>query len=109
METKNETHFLAIPLRGWILAVAFGLAATFVYQISSNGNEEICCSPTVNPTPNCHDWECRYVVLENDEEICHYIDSFTINADNSISFIAADGLITIIPFPHYKIVKNPNM
>lgn len=93
-----------------ICGMAFLVSATFTgYCIGKP--TPINCSPTVNPTPNCHDWECKYIIRDHySTEVLtdHYVDSYVENVDRSISFIASDGLITRIPYPYYEVIKNPN-
>lgn len=106
MTTKNETYFLAIPLKGWMMAVIVGVTAVIVYDtVGTNNNDN-------DYAPICHDWECNYIIRDgytNGEEVTHYIDSYVKNDDNSISFISDDGLVTEIPYPYYEVIKNPNM
>lgn len=59
-----------------------------------------------------HDWECEYIVedfyTQEGGSIIHYVDEVIENVDGSITFIGEDGLVTRIPYPYYRIEKNPN-
>lgn len=59
-----------------------------------------------------HDWECEYIVedfyTQEGGSIIHYVDEVIENVDGSITFIGEDGLVTKIPYPYYRIEKNPN-
>lgn len=58
-----------------------------------------------------HDWECRFIVEDyytTDEGITiHYVHDVIENVDGSITFVGEDGLLTRIPYPYYKLEKNP--
>ena len=59
-----------------------------------------------------HDWECKYIVedcyTQEGGSMVHYVDEVIENVDGSITFIGEDGLVTKIPYPYYRIEKNPN-
>lgn len=59
-----------------------------------------------------HDWECEYIVedcyTQEGGSMIHYVDEVIENVDGSITFIGEDGLVTKIPYPYYRIEKNPN-
>lgn len=59
-----------------------------------------------------HDWECKYIVedcyTQEGGSMVHYVDEVIENIDGSITFIGDDGLVTKIPYPYYRIDKNPN-
>lgn len=59
-----------------------------------------------------HDWECEYIVedfyTQEGGSMVHYVDEVIENVDGSITFIGEDGLVTKIPYPYYRIEKNPN-
>lgn len=59
-----------------------------------------------------HDWECKFIVedcyTQEGGSMVHYVDEVVKNVDGSITFIAEDGLLTTIPYPYYRIEKNPN-
>ena len=58
-----------------------------------------------------HNWECRYIIHDayNQNISLHYVDDYTCNIDNSISFIGEDGLVWRIPYPYYAIEVNPKL
>ena len=58
-----------------------------------------------------HDWECRYIIHDgyNQRINPHYVNDYTRNVDNSISFIGEDGLVWRIPYPYYAIETNPKL
>jgi hypothetical protein len=58
-----------------------------------------------------HNWECRYIIHDgyNQSINLHYVDDYTCNVDNSISFIGEDGLVWHIPYPYYSIEVNPRL
>ena len=58
-----------------------------------------------------HDWECRYIIHDgyNQRINPHYVNDYTRNVDNSISFIGEDGLAWRIPYPYYAIEINPKL
>ena len=58
-----------------------------------------------------HDWECRYIIYDgyNQRINPHYVNDYTRNVDNSISFIGEDGLVWRIPYPYYAIETNPKL
>lgn len=58
-----------------------------------------------------HNWECRYIIHDayNQDISLHYVDDYTCNIDNSISFIGEDGLVWRIPYPYYAIEVNPKL
>lgn len=59
-----------------------------------------------------HDWECKFIVedcyTQEGGSMVHYVDEVIENIDGSITFIGDDGLVTKIPYPYYRIEKNPN-
>lgn len=59
-----------------------------------------------------HDWECKYIIedcyTQEGGSMVHYVDEVIENVDGSITFIGEDGLVTKIPYPYYRIEKNPN-
>lgn len=60
---------------------------------------------------NYHDWECKYIIeesySEDGKDARHYVDNYTINVDDSISFVD-EGKSYRIPYPYYLILKNEN-
>lgn len=58
-----------------------------------------------------HNWECRYIIHDgyNQRINPHYVNDYTRNVDNSISFIGEDGLVWRIPYPYYAIEINPKL
>lgn len=58
-----------------------------------------------------HNWECGYIIHDgyNQNISLHYVDDYTRNIDNSISFIGEDGLVWRIPYPYYAIEVNPKL
>ena len=58
-----------------------------------------------------YDWECSYIIHDgyNQSINIHYVNDYTCNVDNSISFIGEDGLVWYIPYPYYAIEVNPKL
>lgn len=114
---NNERYFLTLPLRVWVFGAIIGVISVVMHEIVGMENNPIGSSPTINPNFNLvathkHDWECNYIIRDSytyDEETTHYIDSYVKNVDNSISFVADDGLVTEIPYPYYEVIKNNNL
>ena len=75
----------------------------------------ISCDNSTQPTREVevemHNWECRYIIHDgyNQDISLHYVDDYTCNIDNSISFIGEDGLVWRIPYPYYAIEVNPKL
>ena len=58
-----------------------------------------------------HNCECRYIIHDgyNQSIPIHYVNGYTCNVDNSISFIGEDGLVWHIPYPYYTIEVNSKL
>lgn len=99
------------------IAVAIIATVGFITD-SYNKKEEV--KPTTNynyleqrlvDDENAHDWECKYIIVEcvsvEGQDTYHYVDDYTRNVDNSITFIGEDGLLMTVHYPYFQIIVNP--
>lgn len=87
--------------------VSTALSAAFINPCSYESVDNTVVEEQIN-----HDWECKYIVedfyTQEGGSMVHYVDEVIENVDGSITFIGEDGLVTKIPYPYYRIEKNPN-
>ena len=81
-------------------SLIFAIIATCSFVSCNNDIKEV--------SVELHDWECRYIIHDgyNQSIALHYVNDYTCNVDNSISFIGEDGLVWYIPYPYYRIEVN---
>ena len=99
---------------GGIVAIT---ALTFLFLIETDKNSS--GIPVENKVYNqndinvqtLHDWECKFIVEDyyttDEGTTIHYVHDVIENVDGSITFVGEDGLLTRIPYPYYKLEKNP--
>lgn len=87
--------------------VTTAISAMFVSPCPYNNEPEINQEEQI-----LHDWECKFIVEDcytrEGGVTYHFVDEVVENVDGSITFIANDGLLTTIPYPYFRLEKNPN-
>ena len=84
---------------------------SLIFAIIASCSFASCNNDIKEVSVELHNWECSYIIHDgyNQSINIHYVNDYTCNVDNSISFIGEDGLVWHIPYPYYSIEVNPKL